>query len=103
MSNRHYHHRKCSFNLPVKSYYTSGVKGDGKTIGLTNGQGLEFTIGRANDISYTHTRTGAGQTIPYQGQEALGVGKWTFGVISDVTKSGMIVEADTQLSMIIKY
>ena len=70
---------------------------------MTNGQGLEFTIGRADDISYTHTRTGAGQTIPYQGQEATGVGKWTFGVIADVTKSGMIVEADTQLSMIIKF
>ena len=70
---------------------------------MTNGQGLEFTIGRADSISYTHSRTGVGQTLPFAGQEASGVGKLAFGVISDVTKSGMIVEADAQISMIIKY
>ena len=41
--------------------------------------------------------------MPYAGSEATGVGKLTFGVIADVTKSGIIVEPDTQISMIIKY
>ena len=94
---------KATFNLPNKNYYTNGIKGNGKTLGLTNGNGLEFTLGRADNISYAHPRTGADENIPYAGSEATGVGKLTFGVIADITKSGMIVEPDAQLKLIIKY
>ena len=50
MSNRHYQHRKCSFNLPncaTQKIVTGniGVRGDGKALGITDNS-TAFGLGK---------------------------------------------------------
>jgi len=97
--------RNRSFNIPDKKYYTGGVKGNGKTLGLTNGSSDNYGLQTPNGgtvITLAGTNkagTNAGSACAYSYAPA----EKTLGISRDVTKSGIIVEPDTQISMIIKY
>ena len=96
---------KSTFNLPNKIYYTGAIKGDGKTLGFTDGTntyGLEVSGNNPNNYLF---RTGDyGKSVGASGGDgSTGTGGITYGITTDSSKSGMIVEPDSQIKLCIKY
>ena len=95
-----------TFNLPDKKAHTGAVVGNGITLGLTDGSakyGLSFASGGYG--SYNTTNTNAyGKSLPstYSGG-TYPVNAKNLGIDTDGTKSGLIVEADADLVVCIKY
>lgn len=98
---------KSTFNLPDKKIYTGAVIGNGISLGLDNGTqnfGLTGTsisgdasaVGKRQSIYGTATGTSLGATTDVTN------GK-TFGLTTDPTKSGMIVEPDADVVVCIKF
>lgn len=95
--------RNRSFNIPDKKYYTGGVKGTGKTLGLTNGT-KNFGIGQSTfyGINAVFANSAVFNVNVGTNLSTLETSQ-SLGVVSDASKSGIIVEPDTQISMIIKF
>lgn len=100
--------RNRSFNIPNKKYYTGGVKGNGIALGLQNPNGYGgLVMYMYGTIALQNVRTIAG--IEDYGKPistsntSTSVRTGTLGLSDDASKSGIIVEPDTQISMIIKF
>ena len=103
---------KATFNLPDKNYYTGAVKGNGISLGWQgyNSYGQSVTAG-----SVSYQRAGSGNQDLFAAASAYGTtlgsggGGATFkndtsiGITTDSSKSGIIVEPDTQLKLCIKF
>lgn len=98
-----------SFNIPNKKYYTGGVKGNGISLGLSNGtRNFGIHTGDAyysSGIMFAGTDWYGANKTQSSGAIATGNSGDTsiLGITTDTSKSGIIVEPDTQISMIIKY
>ena len=99
-------YNKPTFNLPNKSYYSAGVKGNDIALGLTNGTtnyGLMKQL--AGNIGILQGATGyfgvnVGDNVSVGATPTNGQ---ALGITTDSSKSGIVVEPDTQLKLIIKY
>ena len=91
---------KPTFNLPDKSYYTGGVKGNGITIGLTDGT-KNYGFAQATYLTTRDNFYGSSVGAWTSGSP-IADGKST-GLTTDSSKSGIIVESDSQLKLCIKY
>ena len=97
---------KRSFNLPDKSVYTGRCLGNGITLGLTEGTNNTGTMETAS-TGLTSSRTSdfggnVGATTPTSQSGGI-INERLIGITTDASKSGIIVEKDTQLSFIIRY
>ena len=90
-----------SFNIPNKKYYTGGVKGTGKTLGLMGGNGNSTLYQAPNNPTGLTGGVFNADIGTYYNYSTNVYG--TFGITTNSSKSGIIVEPDTQISMIIKY
>ena len=93
---------KATFNLPNKNYYTEKVKGNGKTLGMWNGADyMGFGTAYAGSLFLGEGiyDQNANYGTTWSGQNRVG----QFGVTPDSSKSGIIVETDSQLKLCIKY
>ena len=83
----------------------TGVKGNGMTLGLTNGTdtcGLTYYRGS----SYYHSVDTSvyGQNIGYLGAgEDPTLNKYSLGITTDATKSGIEVKTSSNINYVIKY
>ena len=85
--------KKGRFKLPRENYITGAVKGNGKTLGLTNGtnnfglnngsSGGAFAYASNFDVNVGTVRSGT----------ALSANK-SFGLTTDSSKSGIIIDRD---------
>lgn len=115
MSNRHYHHRKCSFNLPnfpTQKIITGdfGCKGNGKTLGLIDGSKSYGLIA----TQYTTTRMYNGRAVAAFGSLVGTTGYGTgdsiatgisMGITAETNKSGIITDTSgfTSVNVCIKF
>lgn len=97
----------CSFNLPNKTYFSGLCKGNGITLGLTNGDSYNgglwsYYNGNAYSLSIQSNSYGVpiGTTTT---NTHLPLGQSTFGITRDASKSGIICEADANIVLVIKY
>lgn len=90
-----------SFNLPEKYLYTGRVYGNGKTLGFTNGTNyVGLSCGASNNVVVGTAVYDVNVSAPTNlGSRPAG---W-WGVTTDASKSGIIVEKDAQLFYVIKY
>ena len=94
---------KSTFNLPNKTYYSGNVKGSGLSLGLTDGNNTYGFYQTRN----TGTSTAAesyNRSLPSSGNNFTNVPyDSVIGITTDSSKSGIVVETDSQLKLCIKY
>lgn len=101
MSNRVIWFYYRSFNLPDKNFLNGAVKGNGKTLGLTNGVSLEG-LGFSSDGIVIHRSGNYGVNVGLT-NSGSGATNNSAGVTTDPTKSGIICDNDLNIKYIIKY
>ena len=97
-----------TFNLPNKKFLNEEVKGNGLALGLTNGTanyGLyEGDTGGQSNSGALRAYGGAyGQTVPNVGTGAIAPVNQSIGITTDSSKSGIIVDSDSNIVYAIKY
>ena len=96
---------KRTFNLPNKKAYSGSVVGNGKGLGVTGTGSDNYLLARgANPYpailkEYTSADLPITQSTSQNGLSSNSV----IGLSTDPTKSGIVVEPDTQLKLCIKY
>lgn len=103
MSRRGIGYVETTFNLPEKYIYAGRVYGSGISLGLTNGT-TNYGLAGSNGAIFGGITGAYGQNVG----GSAGGGNWSptntkYGVTTDASKSGIIVEKDTQLFYVIKY
>jgi len=90
-----------TFNLPNLNFLLNGVKGNGKSLGLTNGTDIfGFRSGQANVVL---NNNGYDVTLPQSLSGGDTGSKGAFGITTDETKSGLTILQSNTIKYIIKY
>ena len=85
-----------TFRLPLKNgmegIFASGVKGNGITLGLTDGKNNYGLANGTYNLGAMANAYGAPASASANPGTALGTQKYSFGITTDPTKSGMVVD-----------
>jgi len=104
---RQNNHKILTFNLPNKSYYTGACKGNGLVLGMSNGTvNGAFTQIKYGNMNRSVAKVKIGAENVSLGTDAGDITDsdyYGWGITTDETKSGIIVEPDTNIKLVIKY
>ena len=89
--------------MPNKSYYSSNVKGNNITLGLTNNTDNIGLIGSSNNGLYQYKNIYGENVGTTASGAGVSVNLKSLGLTTDSSKSGIIVEPDTDIKLVIKY
>ena len=94
---------KATFNLPNISFILQGIKGTGKTLGLTNGSILlgitRSTSSQAITATSAFAELKVGANVPSGSDPTRKI----YGITTDSTKSGIETEIDSNIKYMIRY
>lgn len=89
--------------MPNLDFILKGVKGDGMTLGLTNGSQNFGLFNSANDSIQLAGQAGYGQSIGYTNRGSATNANVFCGITTDATKSGIETEISSNIKYVIKY